>query len=236
MEKGIYKHLLDRASDAMFLADARGRILYVNQRGCGLDWAYSVKSWWVCTPPIFIPLEAEEAVRQAFKDVQRLGYSLREDEVLTRDGRRIPVEVAGSKIDLPEEDGGPKVLILGVFRDLSTRRRLEAQRLDRERRQRETLVREVHHRIKNHLQGLLGLLEQHARSHPESGEALKVVMTQIGSIAQTHGLQSRSEQHELRLCELVQSICESVVGIMVIHQSAVAVRLSVDHPVVLSGG
>lgn len=233
MQEKLYKVLLDRASDGMVLADEDGRILYVNQRIVDLS-GYPRESLVGMYAKQLHPKDQADQVVAAFEDIRCTGSSLREHDLLAEDGRRIPVEVAGSRINYGDGPGGRRQLMLGVFRELSERRRAEAERLRRERRQRETIVREVHHRIKNHLQGLVGLLAQHARSHGENADTLRVVMAQIGSIAQTHGLQGRSEEYELRLCELVQSICQSVASIMVLPQADVAVALRVEKPVVLA--
>jgi two-component sensor histidine kinase len=53
-------------------------------------------------------------------------------------------------------------------------------------------VREVHHRIKNNLQGVAGLLQHMADSKPEVATTLSEIAGQIQAIAQVHGLQIRS--------------------------------------------
>jgi len=58
--------------------------------------------------------------------------------------------------------------------------------------QRDILVREVHHRIKNNLQGVAGLIQQAATARPEVAPALEEAAAQIQAIAQVHGLQIRS--------------------------------------------
>jgi two-component sensor histidine kinase len=50
-------------------------------------------------------------------------------------------------------------------------------------------VREVHHRIKNNLQGVAGLLQHQASAKPELAENLNEIAGQIQAIAQVHGLQ-----------------------------------------------
>lgn len=91
-------------------------------------------------------------------------------------------------------------------RDVTLRREAEAQRLEHLRQQRDTLVREVHHRIKNHLQGLAGLLNQHRRQYPENNDALEAVSAQIAAISVIHGLQSREANGEVRVFKLLKEI------------------------------
>jgi two-component sensor histidine kinase len=51
------------------------------------------------------------------------------------------------------------------------------------------LVKEVHHRIKNNLQGVAGLLQQIAQRKPEVATAIDEVVGQVQAIAQVYGLQ-----------------------------------------------
>jgi two-component sensor histidine kinase len=51
------------------------------------------------------------------------------------------------------------------------------------------LVKEVHHRIKNNLQGVAGLLQQTAARRPEVRQLLHEAVGQVQAIAQVYGLQ-----------------------------------------------
>ena len=124
-----------------------------------------------------------------------------EQRLLTLDGSEIQVEATAARIVI---DGAMAIMV--VLRDISERRQAEARRLAEARRQRDTLVREVHHRIKNHLQGLTGLLNQHKQKHPVLQEALDTVIAQITAISLIHGLQSREVEGEVRLYGLLKEI------------------------------
>jgi PAS domain S-box-containing protein len=88
--------------------------------------------------------------------------------------------------------GGPGAdRLFAVAEDITETLRLEQARLEDAIKQRDMLVREVHHRIKNNLQGVAGLLQQSASSRPELAEALVEVAGRIQAIAQVHGLQVR---------------------------------------------
>lgn len=142
-----------------------------------------------------------------------------ERHYLTLGGRVFPAESSAARIAF---DGAPAVL--SITRDITERRKAEAQRLAYAREQRDTLVREVHHRIKNHLQGLAGLLNQHRRRHPGQHEALDGVIAQITAISVIHGLQGREASGEVRLYRLLQEIVAFLGG-----QAALDFR-NADHP------
>jgi PAS domain S-box-containing protein len=88
------------------------------------------------------------------------------------------------------EDG--TIRVFGIADDVTERTRAAQQRMEEIVKQRDILVREVHHRIKNNLQGVAGLLQHMADSKPEVADTLSEIAGQIQAIAQVHGLQIRS--------------------------------------------
>jgi two-component sensor histidine kinase len=67
-------------------------------------------------------------------------------------------------------------------------------------------VKEVHHRIKNHLQATVGLLRQHIVEQPGSAEALQKAVSQLLSIAAVHGLHARLKEDRIYLCSVVEEV------------------------------
>jgi two-component sensor histidine kinase len=76
--------------------------------------------------------------------------------------------------------------------------------------QRGVLIREIHHRIKNNLQGVTGLLRQFAHSHPEIAEPVNEAIGQVQSIAAIHGLQERAPAGNVRLREMAEAVAAGV--------------------------
>lgn len=97
--------------------------------------------------------------------------------------------------------------------DVTGQQALEEQRLQQEMIHRAVLVREVHHRIKNNLQGIIGVLRRFAFLHPETADPIGQAIGQVQSISVVHGLQGRSMQSTVRLCELTTAIADQVSGI-----------------------
>ena len=107
-------------------------------------------------------------------------------------------------VSLPSSAGALEQVLL-VASDV-TEQRAEAQaRFDAELAQREMLVKEVHHRIKNNLQGVAGLLQQNAARHPEVASVLNESVGQVQAIAQVYGLQvgSSGPLHALGVVEAI---------------------------------
>lgn len=103
----------------------------------------------------------------------------------------------------------PADQLLVVASDVTEQRAAEKARLDAAIAQREMLVREVHHRIKNNLQGVAGLLQQIAQRKPEVASAIAEVVGQVQAIAQVYGLQVGAGG-PLRLHSVVEAIASSV--------------------------
>jgi PAS domain S-box-containing protein len=105
------------------------------------------------------------------------------------------------------EGTAPQLLL--VASDVTEQRAAEQARLQAAIAQREVLVREVHHRIKNNLQGVAGLLQQNAVRHPEVAVVLSEAVGQVQAIAQVYGLQVGSSG-PLRAASVIEAITQSV--------------------------
>jgi PAS domain S-box-containing protein len=105
-------------------------------------------------------------------------------------------------------DGQSVDQLLLVATDVSEQRAAEQARLDAAITQREMLVKEVHHRIKNNLQGVAGLLQQIAARKPEVAAAISEVVGQVQAIAQVYGLQVGAGG-PLHLKNVVEAITQS---------------------------
>ena len=106
-----------------------------------------------------------------------------------------------------EGQGCDQVLVVAA--DITDLRAAEQARLEAAIAQREMLVREVHHRIKNNLQGVAGLLQQIASRKPEVAPAIAEVVSQVQAIAQVYGLQVGAGG-PLKLQSVVDAIAQSV--------------------------
>lgn len=120
-------------------------------------------------------------------------------EMRTWDARYLPLATPGQ---------APDKLLL-VASDITEQQVAQQAKLDAAIQQREMLVREVHHRIKNNLQGVAGLLQQIARRKPEVEAVIFEVVGQVQAIAQVYGLQV-GVTGPLRLVNVLEAIAGSV--------------------------
>jgi len=105
--------------------------------------------------------------------------------------------------------GGDAAQLLMVASEVTEQRAAEESRLRAALAQRDLLVREVHHRIKNNLQGVAGLLQQNAVRRPEVAAVLSEAVGQVQAIAQVYGLQVGAGG-PLRVASVIEAIAQSV--------------------------
>ena len=118
-------------------------------------------------------------------------------------------------------DGAP--LVCGIAEDITEQKRAEEERLTHAIHQRDALVREVHHRIKNHLQGIAGLLRNQAAENPAARETIEAAVAQMQSVAVVYGLQSELAESGVPLARVLEAICSSAEGL-----SATRIRRGFD--------
>ena len=201
------RRVIDAAPLAIALLDAKTlRLLQVN------DVAARVVG---DTPERLIGKMPEEVFGAAIGAERRLDMvsALGSSEVTTREYR---IERDGDLqiwdaryLPLAAERGAPPDQLLLVSTDVTEQRATQEARLEAAIAQRDMLVQEVHHRIKNNLQGVAGLLQQIAQRKPEVASAIDEVVGQVQAIAQVYGLQV-GDTGPLSLLRVLDAITSSV--------------------------
>jgi PAS domain S-box-containing protein len=223
------ERIIETAPMAIGLLDAATlRVLQLNQMaaaflGCALDGAVG--------QPVdeLFGAAAEEAAALRADLLQALATR----EVTQREYRR-PGGDGGAErvwdaryVPLRSTDAGGAGQLLLVASDVTAQRVAEAARLREEIAQRDMLVKEVHHRIKNNLQGVAGLMQQIAERRPEVAAVIKEAVGQVQAIAQVYGLQVGTGG-PLRIRSVLEAIAASVQR-MFGHPIGVEVQGSAAH-------
>ncbi len=144
--------------------------------------------------------------REKYAQIARHGIGIVETRWQRKDGSIIDVLLSSVPIDPTDLAHGISFTAI----DITARKQLEQQRLADMELQREVLVREVHHRIKNNLQSVAGLLRQALGKFTQLDPHLEMAITQVHAIAVVHGLQSADPDEAIRLCDTVAHICTTV--------------------------
>ena len=130
---------------------------------------------------------------------------------LAKDGRRIHVSTSPS---LMRDAGGAVCGVSTIIRDITAQKRAEEERLAHAIGQRDALVGEVHHRIKNNLQGVIGLLRQKMRKYPAMAAEIEEAVTQLQTVAAVYGLQGTRADGLVDLRAMLEAICVSAEGLV----------------------
>lgn len=203
-----YAALFRDASDPILIADQHGRLEEANSSFAALLGYETTELTGMSIDDIH-PAHEMERVRRCFSEIFSAGQIAPVETVVVRkDGSTIEVEIRPT---LVEVDG--RTVAQGVFIDLTERRRLEQQRLAEERAHRDALVREVHHRIKNNLQSVAGLLRRELGRFVELDPRLETAISQVHATAVVHGLQGENPEEEVRLCDCLSNICKSILDV-----------------------
>ena len=150
-----------------------------------------------CFPVDFPALEPK--ARQALAGVA----SAVEDEFTLSDGQRRVMLV--QRVPDKTSDGTVHGYFV-VCTDVTESKRAEQARLEEERRFREALIAEVHHRVKNSLQGVVGLLRSQSEQRPELAAALEPAISQVMAISVGFGLMSTRGLRGIVLCDVVREV------------------------------
>ena len=200
--EGRHRALLDDAADVIGTISLDGRVLEVN-RACERLLGY------VPAEVVGISLEAMHANRKSPRLLEAFRRCIDEGEaeyldgsLRCKDGRVVSVDIRARLIEF----GGQRVIQV-IVHDASASRERERRRLAEEVAQRDLLLREVHHRIKNNLQGVAGMLRQLAIEKPDLALPMGEAIGQVQSIAAVYGLQGRSEAN-CRLSDMLHDIVD----------------------------
>ncbi len=167
------------------------------------------------TPEALIGLTPEQLFDPATAAERRrdMAQALASHEVSSHEYRREhagEVQVWDARyMPLSTCPGEPPDQLLLVATNVTEQRAAQEARLEAAIAQREMLVKEVHHRIKNNLQGVAGLLQQIGQRKPEMAGPMAEVAGQVQAIAQVYGLQVGAGG-PLRLVNVVEAITQSV--------------------------
>jgi len=195
--------------EGMIITDAQQRVLRVNRSSTQITGYEEAEIKGLRLPDAFMRSDRhpESFCNAAWSAAREQGHWADEMWNQRKNGEIFPQSITISAV---KNDSGSITHFVVTHTDISDRKQREAQTLAHQTQQRNALVREVHHRIKNHLQGITGLLKQHATERPDIAEPLQQAISQVRSIAVIHGLQGSSLTLQVRLCELVPMIAQEV--------------------------
>lgn len=183
VSRGYLRNVIESMAGALIITDPAGQIVSVNRAALellGYDEAELVRQPLrsVCAP-------ARSAEQLFIERLSAIGTARGVEETLLRkDGTPVPVAFSGAA--LRDEDGRVQGFVC-VAHDISVPKHVE-RTLRSFLREKELLLRELHHRVKNNLQVVSSLLDlqSSAIADPSARDIFKQSQNRIGSMALIH--------------------------------------------------
>jgi len=124
---------------------------------------------------------------------------------VTRDGRRLLCEWHTQSLSASTRTG---TVFYSIAVNVTAQYEDEKERIGALARHRETVVREVHHRLKNALQGVANAVRLRDAGDPSAGAMLGEVASMIESVAVVFGLESDATRGKVAIIDMVRAQAE----------------------------
>jgi len=187
IQEARYHGVFDYSDIGILLAEAKDEdhtVIEVNRKGLSI---LGFDPDGITGRPLSLIVPEASSRHMLMDQIRKDGRPMIAEFVLTRmDGTKIPVLISGSR--MPDE-----MIILNMM-DIGDRKKTEDQ-LQRSLKEKEILLREVHHRVKNNMQVISGLIElQSAQiTDPETHRLFQESYERIKTMALIHESLYRSE-------------------------------------------
>ncbi len=157
----LYRTLIETSPDAVVVTDLSSRVLMFNQQALSLfGYEKAEDALGALGMDIIVPEDRDRALADAQTTIATGSLKEAQYIMLKKDGSRFSAEVSTSLIR--DAQGNPKAFLC-VVRDVTRRKEAEAQ-IRASLREKDILLREIHHRVKNNMQVVSSLLDLQAAS------------------------------------------------------------------------
>jgi PAS domain S-box-containing protein len=224
--------LLHLAHDAIIVRDPENRIIFWN-RGAEQLYGWTMKDVRQQVAHELLKTQFPTSLEKV--NAQLFIQEFWEGELIhtKRDG--IPIIVESRQV-LTRDRTGQLTAILEINRDISDRKRTEDQ-IRASLQEKEVLLSEIHHRVKNNLQIISSLLvlQVNRTSDPQTREALEDSRDRVNSIALVHEQLYRAQNFaEINFSEYIQQLVNQLLYTYRPTSDAITLNIKVDPNVSIS--
>jgi len=224
-----YRALAELSFDAIFEIALDGTIINCNKRACEL-FGYRRDELIGLNSAQLIPRKYRDEVPGMISDSETTDEGAWERTYQKKDGTEFPTEIHTQIYEV----GGEERLVAYV-RDNTARKEYE-NKIRKSLKEKETLLAEVHHRVKNNLAVISGLLEMQVLNTEDEKllDKLQESQSRIQSIAMVHEkLYSSESFSEIQIDQYINDLLNMVVNSIVDVQKDITVKKDME-PVTLA--
>ncbi|MBS3818850.1 PAS domain S-box protein [bacterium] len=222
-----YKALFEYSNDAVFLLSPYGEQMRVNQKAADLLGYTREELRGKSFKDLIVPSEYQDAEKKRKELREKKSLASYERTVRKKDGTLIPVEV---NVSLICDSEGKPLFIQSIVRNVSEKKKAE-EKIKKSLEEKEALLKEIHHRVKNNMQIIYSLLNIHSRrvKDEESLRILRESQNRIRSMALIHEkLYKSKDLGHINFAYYVQSLITHLYHTFNLSPSRVRLKTDVE--------
>jgi PAS domain S-box-containing protein len=223
-----YRTILESIQEGYFEADLAGNITFFNESACRIL-GYSSDELQGMNNRNYTSPETAKRIYKIFSNIYQTGNpaDLEDYEILRKDGSVRILEMSATL--LREAEGHP-IGFRGVFRDVTDRKKAEKM-IRQSLREKEVMLQEIHHRVKNNMQVISSMLSLQSRHIKDKNalELFKDSQNRVRSMSLVHEKLYMSENLGRIDChEYVRSLTNYLSQIYCIDPNIIKFRFNID--------
>jgi PAS domain S-box-containing protein len=217
--------LFESAQEAIVMADNKGKALQINQEFTRLFGYTQEEAVGKIMDELIVPKRFQKSATLITEKVAKGERTAFEAIRCRKDGRMIAVSVLASPIVV----GGKQIGTYGIYRNITERKKAEEQ-IKASLKEKEILLQEVHHRVKNNMQIISSLLNLQSR-HIKDEESLglfKSSQNRVKSMALIHERLYQSKDFtRIDVADYVQNLTNHLFITYGISKDAVKLKINI---------
>ena len=224
-----YRMLFNSVNDGVLLYEIDenglpGKLLEVNSRFCSMT-GYSREELMEMRPTDLSDPDLAVDDARVVQELMEQNYSVFERVLVSKSGRRFPIEINAHTFVM-----GEKQAVLAVARDITDRKSAE-NRIKASLKEKEILLKEIHHRVKNNLQvisGLLNLQAYHVKGK-KAKEVYKESQNRVITMALIHEeLYQAKDLSSIGFADYIRHLTSNLFSSYGIDREKVQLNLNMD--------
>jgi len=223
-----YRSLVEQTNDIVFHIDKDGRLTYVSPNISSIL-GYAAEESVGKSPVAFMPPDAEKLFYALHEENVRAQQPISGVELTFLDNKQVShiFEINGTP-HIGED--GVFLGFSGIARDITERKNLQ-HKVEASLKEKEILLKEIHHRVKNNMQVISSLLNLQAKliKDEKSREVIRESQNRVMSIALVHEKLYQSKNlAEINYLEYLRKIAENLLQSYGISPKTVDIRIHAD--------